>query len=92
MTGSNNVRRFDGRPDEGNAPVGHRGGIKPGDTIHRQLRDLVGKTVTLRLSEGSDITGKPKFVAKDCLLFEEAPGAPLVTIALAHVVLIRVSE
>jgi hypothetical protein len=56
------------------------------------LRDHVGKTVTLRLSEGSDLTGTPKFVAKDCLLFEAAPGAPLVTIALAHVVMIKISE
>jgi len=48
--------------------------------------------VTLRLSEGSDVTGRPKFVAKDCLLFEEAPGASLVTIALAHFVTIKVSE
>jgi hypothetical protein len=56
------------------------------------LRELVGKTLTLRLSEGSDVTGKPKFVAKDCLLFEEGPGSPLVTIALAHVVMIKVSE
>ncbi|HXI57937.1 MAG TPA: hypothetical protein VNO55_17855 [Polyangia bacterium] len=56
------------------------------------MRELVGKTVTLRLSEGSDVTGTPKFVAKDCLLFEEAPGSPLITIALAHVVMIKVSD
>jgi hypothetical protein len=48
--------------------------------------------VTLRLSEGSDVTGKPKFVAKDCLLFEERPGEPLIIIAVAHVVTIKINE
>lgn len=67
-------------------------GIKPGDSIHRHLRDLVGKLVTLRLSDGTDLAGRSKFVAKDCLLFEEAPGAPPVTVALAHVVTVRLNE
>ena len=67
-------------------------GIKPGDTLQRQLRDLVGLPVTLRLSDGSDVTGRVKFVAKDCLLFEETPGGPLVTIALGHVVLFRLAS
>jgi hypothetical protein len=66
--------------------------IKPGDNIYRHLRELVDRTVTLRMSEGSDLIGKPKFVAKDCLLFEESTGKPLITVALAHIVLIRVSE
>jgi hypothetical protein len=44
------------------------------------------------MSEGSDLIGKPKFVTKDCLLFEEASGKPPITVALAHIVLIRVSE
>jgi hypothetical protein len=56
------------------------------------LRDLVDRPVILRLSEGSDLAGKTKFVAKDCLLFEESPDKPLITVALAHVVLIRLSE
>jgi hypothetical protein len=56
------------------------------------LRELVDRTVTLRMSEGSDLIGKPKFVAKDCLLFEESTGKALITVALAHVVLIRVNE
>jgi hypothetical protein len=45
----------------------------------------------LRLSDGSDVTGRMKFVAKDCLLFEETPGGPLITIALAQIVLVRIS-
>ena len=71
------------------APGRAQTSIKPGDTIHRQLRDLVGQLVVLRLSDGSDVTGRTKFVAKDCLLFEQAPDGPLITIALAHVVVIR---
>ncbi len=65
--------------------------IKPGDNLQRQLRDLIGQPVTLRLSDGSDISGRMKFVAKDCLLFEEIPGGPLVTIAIGHVVVVRLN-
>ncbi|HEX3698385.1 MAG TPA: hypothetical protein VH374_23635 [Polyangia bacterium] len=66
--------------------------IKPGDTLQRHLRNLVGKTITLRLSDGTDLTGRTRFVAKDCMLFEETPGAPLVTVSLEHVVTVRLSD
>ena len=45
----------------------------------------------LRLSDGTDMTGRMKFVAKDCLLFEETHGGPLITIGLLHVVLVRLN-
>ncbi|HEY2902077.1 MAG TPA: hypothetical protein VGL59_15960 [Polyangia bacterium] len=45
----------------------------------------------MRLSDGTDLTGRTRFVAKDCMLFEETPGAPLVTVSLEHVVTIRLS-
>lgn len=51
----------------------------------------MGQPVTLRLSDGSDVSGRMKFVAKDCVLFEETPGGPLITVAVAHVVVVRLS-
>ncbi|HVR63584.1 MAG TPA: hypothetical protein VMU50_16905 [Polyangia bacterium] len=45
--------------------------------------------MVLRLSDGSNLTGRAKFVAKDCMLFEETPGGALITVALAHVAVVR---
>ena len=48
--------------------------FKPGDNMTKALEAQVGKTVTVRLSSGEDITGKVRNVGKELLHLGELAG------------------
>ncbi len=48
--------------------------LKQGDTIQKILEDRKGKQVTLRLSDGGELTGRILAVTKELVLLSELAG------------------
>lgn len=48
--------------------------IKSGDTTQSLLASYKGKVVTLRLTDGDEMTGKVRFVSKELVQLEELSG------------------
>lgn len=70
--------------------------IKPGDSIPKILEDRKGKQVTLRLSDGEEITGKVRTVTKELVQIGELSGRDyfegIIEVGMISAVIIRVKE